>query len=89
MIDFGPCKLADPHGHMFPDLRGHLVVTLGDTVEGHERHDGLARVSGSGSATTAASATFSCATIADSTSAVDSRCPETLITSSVRPMIQK
>ena len=38
---------------------------------------------------TAASATFGCATIADSTSAVDIRCPETLTTSSIRPMIQK
>jgi hypothetical protein len=36
----------------------------------------------------AASATFSCETIADSISAVDMRCPETLITSSMRPMIQ-
>ena len=38
---------------------------------------------------TAASATRSCETIADSTSAVDSRWPETLMTSSTRPMIQK
>ena len=38
---------------------------------------------------TAASATFSCETIADSTSAVESRWPETLMTSSTRPMIQK
>ena len=38
---------------------------------------------------TAASATFGCETIADSTSAVDSRCPETLMTSSTRPMTQK
>ena len=38
---------------------------------------------------TAASATFGCETIADSTSAVDIRCPETLITSSTRPITQK
>ena len=38
---------------------------------------------------TAASATFSCATIADSTSAVERRWPETLTTSSMRPMTQK
>ena len=38
---------------------------------------------------TAASATFSWETIADSTSAVESRWPETLMTSSTRPMIQK
>ncbi len=37
----------------------------------------------------AASATFSWETIADSTSAVDRRWPETLITSSTRPMTQK
>ena len=37
---------------------------------------------------TAASATFGCETIADSISAVDMRCPETLITSSMRPMTQ-
>ena len=37
---------------------------------------------------TAASATLPCETIADSTSAVDIRCPETLMTSSTRPMIQ-
>jgi hypothetical protein len=38
---------------------------------------------------TADSATFSCDTIADSTSAVESRWPETLMTSSTRPMTQK
>ena len=38
---------------------------------------------------TAASATLSCETIAPSISAVDMRWPETLSTSSVRPMIQK
>ena len=38
---------------------------------------------------TAASATFGCETMADSTSAVESRWPETLITSSTRPMTQK
>ena len=38
---------------------------------------------------TAASATFSWATIADSTSAVESRWPETLTTSSIRPITQK
>ena len=38
---------------------------------------------------TAASATFGWETIADSTSAVESRWPETLITSSTRPSIQK
>ena len=38
---------------------------------------------------TAASATLGCETIADSTSAVDSRWPETLITSSTRPITQK
>ena len=38
---------------------------------------------------TAASATFGCETIADSTSAVESRWPETLITSSIRPITQK
>ncbi len=37
---------------------------------------------------TAASATFSWATIADSTSAVESRWPETLTTSSIRPITQ-
>ena len=37
---------------------------------------------------TAASATFSWATIADSTSAVESRWPETLTTSSMRPITQ-
>ena len=37
---------------------------------------------------TAASATFSCDTIADSISAVDMRWPETLSTSSTRPMTQ-
>ena len=37
----------------------------------------------------AASVTMGCEAIADSTSAVPKRCPETLITSSVRPMIQK
>ena len=38
---------------------------------------------------TAASATFECDTIADSISAVDIRWPETLSTSSTRPMTQK
>ena len=38
---------------------------------------------------TAASATRRWETIADSTSAVDIRCPETFTTSSIRPMIQK
>jgi hypothetical protein len=38
---------------------------------------------------TAASATSGWATIADSTSAVESRCPDTLTTSSIRPMTQK
>ena len=38
---------------------------------------------------TAASATFGCDTIADSISAVDIRWPETLSTSSTRPMTQK
>ena len=38
---------------------------------------------------TAHSATFGCETIADSTSAVESRWPDTLMTSSMRPMIQK
>ena len=38
---------------------------------------------------TAASATFGCDTIADSISAVDMRWPETLSTSSTRPMTQK
>src|SRR3954453_14600148 len=37
----------------------------------------------------AASATSECETIADSISAVDMRWPETLMTSSMRPMIQK
>jgi hypothetical protein len=39
--------------------------------------------------TTAASATRSCETMADSTSAVERRWAETLITSSIRPRIQK
>jgi hypothetical protein len=43
----------------------------------------------SSTAMTAASATVVCATSADSISAVDSRCPDTLITSSIRPVIQK
>src|SRR5699024_158507 len=38
--------------------------------------------------TTAASATLECATSADSISAVDIRCPETLSTSSTRPRTQ-
>ena len=38
---------------------------------------------------TAASATSGWATIADSTSAVESRWPETLTTSSIRPITQK
>ena len=38
---------------------------------------------------TAASATFGWETMADSTSAVDSRCPDTFTTSSTRPTIQK
>ena len=38
---------------------------------------------------TAASATSACATIADSTSAVDRRWPETLTTSSIRPITQR
>ena len=46
-------------------------------------------VSSSLTAMTAASATTGCATSADSTSAVDSRWPETLMTSSIRPVIQK
>ena len=46
-------------------------------------------VSSSGWPMTAASATFSCETMADSISAVDMRCPDTLRTSSTRPMIQK
>ena len=46
-------------------------------------------VSSSGTAITAASATFSCETSADSTSIVESRWPETLMTSSMRPTIQK
>ena len=46
-------------------------------------------VSSSGRPTTAASATFGCETIALSTSMVPMRWPETFITSSMRPMIQK
>ena len=42
-----------------------------------------------GMPTTAASTTASCATSALSTSIVPSRCPDTLMTSSMRPMIQK
>ncbi|KAG1307306.1 hypothetical protein G6F62_015250 [Rhizopus arrhizus] len=43
----------------------------------------------SGRPTTAASATSSCATSADSTSIVPRRWPDTFSTSSMRPMIQK
>jgi hypothetical protein len=46
-------------------------------------------VRSSAEAMTAASATAGCETRADSISAVDSRWPETLITSSTRPVIQK
>ena len=46
-------------------------------------------VSSSAAPITAASATRSCETIADSISIVDIRWPETLTTSSVRPTIQK
>jgi len=42
-----------------------------------------------GTPTTAASATLSCATSADSTSMVPRRWPEMFTTSSMRPMIQK
>ena len=38
--------------------------------------------------TTAASATCECPTSADSTSAVEIRCPDTFITSSMRPITQ-
>ena len=38
---------------------------------------------------TAHSATFGCDTTADSTSAVDRRWPETLMTSSIRPMTHR
>jgi hypothetical protein len=57
-----------------PDLGGAFEIAL----ERHERDD--RPVSSSDCATTAASATFSWATIADSTSAVESRWPDTLIT---------
>ena len=46
-------------------------------------------VTGSGPPTTAASATAGCDTSADSISVVDSRWPDTFITSSTRPRSQK
>ena len=46
-------------------------------------------VMSSGRPTTAASATLAWETSALSTSIVPMRCPETFITSSIRPMIQK
>ena len=52
----------------------------------HEDRDLLARAPGRRAPMAAASATDGCETSADSTSVVEMRWPETLITSSTRPM---
>src|SRR6478672_1126469 len=53
------------------------------------KQSGVWPVSGSGAAVAAASATAGCSTSADSSSIVESRCPDTFITSSIRPRSQK
>ena len=66
------------------DLRRALLVP----AQGDEREDRLPGVL-VGLGHDGRLGDLRCATMADSTSAVESRCPETLITSSMRPMIQK
>ena len=65
-----------------------LVVALEVALERHERHDRLAGVL-VGLADHRRLGDLRVATIADSISAVDRRWPETLMTSSTRPMTQK
>ena len=78
-------ELADVRGDVFADLLFDLA-RLPSSSPCRVTNATIAwPVSSSDCATTAASATFSCATIADSTSAVESRWPETLITSSIAP----
>ena len=73
---------------MLAQLGGEVVVARVAALGRDERDDRLAGVL-VGAPITAASATFGCETIADSTSIVESRWPETLITSSIRPTTQK
>ena len=70
MIRFGRPELADLAGHVLADVGDHVVVALLVAGERHERRDRLP-VSSSCWPITAASATLSCETIADSTSAVE------------------
>ena len=85
---FGPGQLADTQRDVVGERGLGRRITSCPSVR-VTKATMACPVSSSGTATTAASATSGCAAMADSTSAVDSRCPETLITSSVRPMIQK
>ncbi len=74
---------------MLAQLRLELVVALLDAPSTVTKAKIAWPVSSSGTPITAASATRSWLTSADSTSIVERRWPETLITSSIRPTIQK
>ena len=88
MIRFGPRELADPVRHALAHLALELLAPLEVALQDHERHDRLAGVLVL-HPITAASATFGCETIADSTVAVESRWPDTFTVSSTRPITQK
>ena len=81
-------ELADPLGDVLADLGDSSSVPSCSPWRVTKAQIDWP-VSSSAWPITAASATFGCETIADSTSAVESRWPETLITSSTRPMTQK
>ena len=84
-----PGELADPLRDVVADLLDRARRRRRDRPRGSRRRRSTGPVSSSVWPMTAASATFGWQTIADSISAVDMRWPETLITSSTRPITQK
>ena len=84
-----PGELADPLGDRLADALDRRLVAVRARPASVTNATIAWPVSSSCWPITAASATSAWATIADSTSAVDSRWPETLTTSSIRPITQK
>ena len=85
---FRPGQFADPLGDVLVELADHLLVAVEVALRVTNAQIAWP-VCSSLWPITAASATFGWETIADSTSAVESRWPETLITSSIRPSTQR
>ena len=84
-----PRELADPLRDVLADVADEVLVAVAAALERHERGHGLARVLVGLPDHGRLGDLASSETIADSISAVDMRWPETLSTSSMRPMIQK